>query len=168
MNATTSITLAGLTAALIVLLYNLRPWWASNRDAKQLVAFGKGSALGIVSAACPGGILGWLHTHSGGAANTAGGRITSGATGVHASAPVAHRALGGLGPAGACVVAVLAVCVLIAWKAAGKKDKWRIIGGAFVASVLCLTAGVIGALTWVPGLLNSVGNSIAHAVGTAL
>jgi len=168
MNTTTGITLGGLTAAAIVLLYNLRPWWTGNRDAKQLAAFGKGTALGLVSAVCPGGILGWLHAHSGGAANSAGGRITSGATGVHAAAPVAHRSLTGLDEPGACVVAVLAIVVVIAWKAAGKRDKWRMAGGTFVASVLCLTAGVIGALTWMPGLLNGVGASVAHAVGKSL
>ncbi|SFF11789.1 hypothetical protein SAMN05216251_108234 [Actinacidiphila alni] len=161
---TTGLTLAGLAAALVVLYANLRPWWAGNRDAKQLAAFGKGSALGIVSAVCPGGILGWAHTHSATAANEGGSRLTSGTTGVQTTAPVAHRALSGLTPAGAVVVVVIAFGVVLAWRAAGKKDKKRIVGGAFVASVLCLSAGVVGLLTWVPGTLNSIGNSIQGAL----
>ena len=165
MNATTGLTLAGLTAAVIVLIYNLRPWYTGGREMKHLVAFGKGSALGVVSAVCPGGLLGWAHAHSGAAANAGGSRIAGATTGVRPSAPIAHRALGGLDQNGACVVVLIAVLVGLAWKFAGKQDKKRIVGGAFVASVLCLTAGVIGMLTWVPGALNSVGASAAHAVG---
>jgi hypothetical protein len=161
---TTGLTLAGLTAALVVLYANLRPWWASNRDAKQLAAFGKGSALGIVSAVCPGGMLGWLHTHSAQAANASGGKLTSGTTGIKASAPVAHRDLYGLTQTGGVIVVVITIAVFFAWRAAGKQDKKRIAGGAFVASVACLTAGVAGLLTWVPGTLNSIGDQIAGAL----
>jgi hypothetical protein len=161
---TTGLTLAGLATALVVLYANLRPWWAGKRDAKQLAAFGKGSALGLVSAVCPGGILGWLHAHSATAANTAGDKLTTGATGVPTPAPVDHRALGGLTQAGAVVVVVIAAAVVWAWRAADKKDKRRIAGGAFVTSVACLTAGVAGALTWVPDALNSVGSQIQGAL----
>lgn len=163
MNAT-GLTLAGLTAALVVLLANLRPWWTGNRDAKQLAAFGKGTALGVVSAVCPGGILGWLHAHAGAAANAGGDRITRGTTGVQAGTPVANKALGGLTSAGAVVVVVIAAVVVLAWRAAAKKDRWRISGGAFVASVLCLSAGVVGLLSWVPGVLNSAGAAVVGAV----
>jgi len=165
---TTGLTLAGLTAAAVVLLLNLRPWWAGSRDVKQLAAFGKGSALGLVSSVCPGGILGWAHAHSAGAANVGGGRLTAAATGVQTAAPVAHRSLTGLTQPGACVVVLVALVVVLAWLAAGKKDRRRILGGAFVTSVLCLAAGVVGALTWVPGLLNTIGASVAHSVGAAL
>lgn len=165
---TTSVTLAGLTVAAIVLYANLRPWWTGNRDAKQLAAFGKGASLGVVSAVCPGGILGWLHAHSGSAADAGGARLTNATTGVKATAPIAHKALGGLDAPGACVVVVLTACMVLAWRAAGKGDKKRMAGGAFVASVLCLTAGVIGMLTWLPGSLNSAGNQVLHAVQAAL
>lgn len=168
MNTATGISLAGLTVAAVILYANLRPWWTGNRDAKQLAAFGKGASLGVVSAVCPGGILGWLHTHSGAAADAGGNRITNATTGVKASAPIAHRALGGLDMPGACVVVVLAFGVVLAWRAAGKNDKKRMVGGAFVASALCLTAGVIGLLTWLPGSLNTVGNQVVHAVQGAL
>lgn len=161
---TTGLTLAGLAAALVVLYANLRPWWAGNRDAKSLAPFGKGSALGIVSAVCPGGILGWAHAHSAAAANAGGGRLTSGATGIHPAAPVAHRTMGGLTPAGAVAVVLIAFAVALAWKTAGKADKKRIAGGAFVASVFCLSAGVVGLLSWVPGALNSAGSAVQGAL----
>lgn len=157
---TTGITLAGLAVALVVLYANLRPWWAGKRDAKQLAAFGKGSALGLMSAVCPGGILGWAHAHSGTAANAAGDKLTSTTTGIPTPAPVDHSSLGGLTQPGAVVVVFITAAVVWAWQAADKKDKRRIAGGAFVASVACLTAGVVGALTWVPGTLNAVGAQI--------
>jgi hypothetical protein len=164
MGATTGITLAGVAAALVIAYANFRPWWTGGRDPKHLAPFGKGSALGVVSAACPGGILGWLHSHSAGAANTGGGRLTTSTTGIQVSAPVAHRALGGLTQPGAVVAVVITAGVVFAWRAAGKQEKWRIVGGATVSSVLCLTAGVVGALTWVPGTLNSIGTSIQGAL----
>jgi hypothetical protein len=165
---TTGLTLAGVALALVILYANLRPWWSGNRDAKQLAAFGKGSALGLVSAVCPGGILGWLHAHSAQAANAGGSKLTTGATGIKAAQPVAHRALGGLTPPGAVVVVVIAAAVVYAWRAAGKQDKKRIAGGAFVTSVACLSAGVVGLLTWVPGALNSIGDQVQNALQGAL
>jgi hypothetical protein len=164
----TGVTLAGLVTALVITYFNLRPWWVGGREAKLLAPFGKGSALGLISAVCPGGILGWLHSHSAGAADTGGSRLTGSATGIRPSAPIAHRDLGGLDQNGAVIAVLIALAVALAWKFAGKKDKKRIVGGAFVTSVLCLTAGVAGALTWVPGLLNSTGASAVHAIGQSL
>lgn len=164
MTTTTTVTLSGLALALAVLYANLRPWWTGKREAKQLAAFGKGSALGLVSAVCPGGILGWSAAHSGTAANTGGDKLVHGTTGIKAGAPVAHQSMGGLSAPGAIVVALITFVVVLAWRAAGKQDKKRIAGGAFVTSVLCLTAGVAGALTWVPGTLNSIGAQLHTAV----
>jgi len=54
--------------------------------------------------------------------------------------------------------------VVLSYKAAGKQDKRRLIGGAYVGSVLCLTAGVAGALSWLPGALNAAGDGVVSAV----
>lgn len=164
MTTTTTVTLSGLALALVVLYANLRPWWTGKREAKQLAPLGKGAALGLVSAVCPGGILGWAAAHSSAAANTGGDRLVHGTTGIKASDPVAHQSMGGLSAPGAVIVALITAVVVLAWRAAGKQDKKRIAGGAFVSTVLCLTAGVAGALTWVPGALNSVGAQLQAAV----
>lgn len=164
MNATTTLTLGGLLAALLVLTANLYPWWTGNRELKQLASFGKGFGGAACAAACPGGLLGWAHSHTGTVANGAGERTGAAATGTTSGTGLTTGQLTGLGATGA-VVAVLAVfLVALSYKAAGKKDKKRIVGGAFVGSVLLLTAGMAGALAWLPGALNATGDAVVAAV----
>ncbi|WP_432136810.1 hypothetical protein [Streptomyces sp. bgisy154] len=164
MTATTSLTLGGLLGAVLILYANLRPWWTSNREAKQLAPFGKGFLAAACAAACPGGILGWAHARTGTVANGAGERVGEGATGATQAAGLTSGQLAGLGATGAAVVVVVVFAVSLAWKAAGKTDKRRILGGVYVGSTLCLTAGVAGALSWLPGALNAAGGGVVQAV----
>jgi hypothetical protein len=164
MTGTTVLTLGGLLAALLVLIANLHPWWTGSREMKQLAAFGKGFAAAACAAACPGGLLGWAHSRSGTLANGAGERTGAAATGTSSGAGVTSGQLVGLGTTGALVAVAVVFLVGLAYKAAGKKDKKRIIGGAFVGSVLLLTAGVAGALSWLPDALNVGGEALVDAV----
>ncbi|MFC9949213.1 hypothetical protein ACFVIN_01370 [Streptomyces prasinus] len=164
MTATSTLTIGGLLAALIVLTANLYPWWTGSREVKQLAAFGKGFGAAACAAACPGGILGWAHSRTGTVANGAGERAGSAATGTTSGSGLTTGQLTGLGATGAVVVVIAVTLVVLAYKAAGKKDQKRIIGGAFVGSVLCLTAGVAGALAWLPGALNATGDAVVAAV----
>jgi hypothetical protein len=164
MTSTTTLTLGGLLAALLVLIANLYPWWTGPRELKQLSAFGKGFSAAACAAACPGGILGWAHTHTGTVANGAGQRASATAAGTTSSAALTTGQVVGLGATGAVVAVLVVFLVVLSYKAAGKKDKKRIVGGAFVGSVLLLTAGVAGALSWLPGALNGAGDAIVAAV----
>ncbi len=164
MTATTTLTLGGLLAALLILTANLYPWWTGNREMKQLSAFGKGFSAAACAAACPGGILGWAHSHSGTIANGAGERAGSATTGTTPTSGLTSGQLVGLGTTGAAIAVLTVFLVVLSYKAAGKKDKRRIVGGAFVGSVLCLTAGVAGMLAWLPGALNAAGDSVVAAV----
>lgn len=164
MNPTTTLTLGGLLAALLVLTANLYPWWTGNREMKQLASFGKGFGAAACAAACPGGILGWAHSRSGTLANGAGERAGQAATGTNATAGLTSGQLAGLSATGAVIVVLAVTLAALAYKAAGKKDKKRILGGAYVGSTLCLTAGVAGALTWLPAALNAAGEGIVAAV----
>ncbi|MFR0354142.1 hypothetical protein [Streptomyces sediminimaris] len=161
---TTTLTLGGLLAALIILTANLHPWWTGNREIKQLASFGKGFAAAACAAACPGGILGWAHTHSGTVANATGGRASAAAAGTSSAASLTSGQLVGLGATGAVIAVLVVFLVGLSYKGAGRKDKRRILGGAFVGSVLLLTAGVAGALVWLPGALNAAGNGVVSAV----
>ncbi|MFJ6905589.1 hypothetical protein [Streptomyces griseoluteus] len=163
MTGTTTLTLGGLLLAMIVLYANLRPWWTGGREIKKLAAFLKGFGTAACAAACPGGFLGWAHSHTGTLANGAGERIGENATGAAQTASLTSGQLAGLGATGAFVVALSVFAVGITWKEAAKADKRRIAGGAFVGSVLCLTAGVAGMLTWLPGALNATGDGIVAA-----
>lgn len=164
MTGTTGLTLGGLLAALLVLAANLHPWWTGSRELKQLAAFGKGFTAAACAAACPGGFLGWAHAHTGSVANGAGERTSAAATGTTSTASLTSGQLIGLGATGATVAVVVVFLVALTYKAAGRKDKRRMLGGAFVGSVLLLTAGVAGALAWLPGALNAAGDGVVAAV----
>lgn len=164
MTSTSTLTLGGLLAALLVLTANLYPWYTGSRELKQLAAFGKGFFAAACAAACPGGILGWAHSRSGTVANGAGSRAGQAATGTTPASGLTTGQLVGLSTTGAVVVVVAVFLVFLSYKSAGKKDKRRIVGGAFVGSVLLLTAGVAGALKWLPGALNAAGDGVVAAV----
>lgn len=164
MTSTTTLTAGGLLAALLVLTANLHPWWTGNREMKQLAAFGKGLLAAACAAACPGGILGWAHNHSGTIANGAGARTSQATTGTTTAGGLTSGQLVGLSATGAIIVALAVFVIYLSYKAAGKKDKKRIIGGAFVGSVLLLTAGLAGALAWLPNALNGAGDAVIAAV----
>jgi hypothetical protein len=161
--ATTTLTLGGLLAALIIFTANLYPWWTGNREMKQLACFGKGFGAAACAAACPGGILGWAHSRSATVGNGAGERAGQALTGTNSAQSLTSGQLVGLGATGAVIVVVAVTLVVLSYKAAGKKDKKRILGGAYVGSTLCLTAGVAGALTWLPGALNAAGDGVVAA-----
>ncbi|MEW2351452.1 hypothetical protein AB0904_27765 [Streptomyces sp. NPDC006684] len=168
MTSTTALTIGGLTAALLVLVANLHPWWTGKRELKQLASFGKGIGAAVLMAACPGGLLGWVHAHTGGVANAAGERAGSAGTGVGTSGALGAGHLVGLSAAGAPLVVVGVFLVYLAWKKSGAKDKKRIIGGVFVGSALLLTAGIAGALDWLPTALNQAGVQVVAAVQEGL
>ncbi|MEU6010916.1 hypothetical protein [Streptomyces sp. NPDC047453] len=164
MTATSTLTLGGLLLALIILTCNLYPWWTGGREMKQLASFGKGFGGAACAAACPGGILGWAHSHSGTLGNGAGERAGQALTGTNPGTGLTSGQLVGLGTTGAVIVVIAMTLVVLAYKAAGKKDRRRIIGGAYVGSVLLLTAGVAGALAWLPAALNAAGDGVVAAV----
>ncbi|MFB7597235.1 hypothetical protein [Streptomyces sp. NPDC056160] len=164
MTATSTLTVSGLLAAVLILVANLRPWWKNGREMKMLAAFGKGLLAAVCAASCPGGILGWAHHHTGTLANGAGQRTSAAAAGTSSASGLTTGQLVGLGATGAGVVIVAAFLVGLAYKEAGKKDKRRIAGGFFVGSALTLTAGVAGALSWLPAVLNAAGAAVVDAV----
>lgn len=158
------LSLAGLALVLAILWANLRPWWKGNRDPQQLRAFGTGAFLGALSTMCGGGLLGWLAGCAPNAANTSGAKATQGVTGQTPAETVTTGTLGQLTPEGAVVVFLVAVGTVLAFRAAGKQDKKRMVGGAFCGICLCLTAGVAGALGFLPDLINQAGTVLKDGV----
>jgi hypothetical protein len=113
---------------------------------------------------CGGGLLGYLAGCTAGAVNTGGGEVVTGTTGQHAGAPVTTGSLGDLTPAGAVIVVLIASGVVFAFRAAGKDERKRMVGGVVCGVCLCLTAGVASALNWLPGLINGAGQQLQAAV----
>ncbi|MFE6225465.1 hypothetical protein [Streptomyces sp. NPDC057854] len=162
------LTLAGLALTAVILWANLRPWWTSNRDPKLLAPFGKGAALGVVGAMCAGGLLGMLAGCAPQVGSTAGSKAVGAVTGTQSSTALTRGSLSGsLTEEGAVVVFLIAVGVVFAWRKAGKDDKKRMAGGVFCGASLCATAGVAGALQFLPGLVNQTGDAVRAAVESA-
>lgn len=160
---TTQLTFAGAAISLAVLFLNLRPWWKGGRDPKALIPFGVSFILGALATVCTGGLLGWLAGCSAVGANTAGNKAVPGTTGT-SDAALARGSLGALTPEGGVVVFLLAIGVFAAFKAAGKSDKRRMVGGGFCGATLCLTAGIAGTLDFLPGVANSIGAGLRSAL----
>ena len=158
------LTLAGLALVLAILWANLRPWWKGNRDPQQLRAFGTGNLLGALSTMCGGGLLGWLAGCAPTIANTGGDKATRSVTGQSSAGAITTGDLGQLTPEGAVVVFLIAVGTVMAFRAAGKQDKKRMVGGVFCGVCLCLTAGVAGALSFLPDLINQAGTVLEDGV----
>ncbi|MFB7589361.1 hypothetical protein [Streptomyces sp. NPDC056169] len=155
-----ALTLTGLALTLVILWANLRPWWTGSRDPKMLAPFGKGAALGILSAMCAGGLLGFLSGCAPAVGSAAGSKAVGAVTGAQSSTALARGSLSGsLSEEGAVVVFLLTVGVVFAWKKAGKDDKKRMAGGAFCGATLCATAGIAGALSFLPDLVNQAGTA---------
>ncbi|WP_030798943.1 hypothetical protein [Streptomyces sp. NRRL S-337] len=157
MTTSTSLSLGGLALSLAVAYANLWPWWKAGHDLKKLIPFGQGFSLGAVSTICAGGLLGWLAGCSAGVGNGTGDKVLGGVTGAKGGGALARGDLGHLAPEGGAVVLLMTVGVVIAWKSAGKHDKKRMFGGAFVGSTLCLTAGAANLLGFLPDAINAAG-----------
>jgi hypothetical protein len=159
-----ALTLTGLVMSLAILYANLRPWWKGPRELKALAPFGQGFMLGALATVCTGGLLGWLHGCTARAANDVGDKAVGMTTGSASSAPLTRGSLGQLTPEGGLIVALFTVAVILAWKAAKKDEKKRITGGAFCGTTLCITAGIAGALGWLPELVNTLGMQLRTMV----
>ncbi|MHC5259894.1 hypothetical protein ACYSUO_18610 [Streptomyces sp. UC4497] len=164
MTGSTGLTLAGVAAVLVILWANLRPWWKGDRDPAKLKSFGLGSLLGSVSTMCAGGVLGWLAGCSASIANTGGSKGVQAATGKTSDAAITHGNLGQLTPEGAVIVFLLTCATIFAFRAAGKDERKRMVGGTFCGVCLCLTAGVASLLNWLPGLINQAGTILRSSV----
>ncbi|MBP8532374.1 hypothetical protein [Streptomyces sp. MK37H] len=157
------LSLAGAAISLAVLYFNLRPWWRGGRNLKDLVPFAQSALLGAFSTICAGGLLGWLAGCSVQSANTAGYKAIPGTTGTQDTG-LSRGTFDRLTPEGGVVVFLLTMVVAAAWKAAGKQNRRRMAGGAFVGATLCMTAGVAGMLGGLPSAANHLGDGLKAAL----
>lgn len=153
----TPLTIAGAAVSVAVLIINVRSWWKGNRELKALIPYGGGLVTGASWTLCIGGVLGWVAVQAVEANNKVGGKAVTGATGVSGGGTLAHGSMGALTYPGACAVLIAAVIGGIVWKAAGKTDKKRMLGGVLSGLTLCATAGFAQVMQWVPDLYNALG-----------
>ncbi|MFD5735185.1 hypothetical protein ACFWIY_20495 [Streptomyces sioyaensis] len=162
MNA--AMTIAGAVISVAILMVNIRSWWKGNRELKAAFPFGGGLITGAAWTMCAGGLFGWFATQAVTAGNKVGDKAVSAATGAKGGGSLAHGSLGALTYPGACAVLVAAVLGGIIWKAAGKTDKKRMLGGVFAGLTLCATAGFAQLMQWVPDLYNALGDGAVNVL----
>ncbi|WP_405549720.1 hypothetical protein [Streptomyces microflavus] len=155
MNAT-GLSLAGVAVALVILWANFRPWYRGGRDPKALIPFGSGWLLGSLSTVCVGGALGWGAAGITGLVAKAGDTAVGTIVGTGAAALASSR-MGTLTPEGGIVVATVLAAVILLFKASGKQDSRRIVGGIVTGAVLGFLPGIASALDWLPDTANLVG-----------
>lgn len=155
------LSLAGAFVCLTIALLNLRTWWNGNRELKGLVPYGQSTLMGALATLCSSGLLGWLSGCTRQGVSAAGDKAVAGITGTSGGAPIAARSLAGqLTPEGALVVATAAVLTVVAYKAANKEDKRRMIGGLLCGMCLTITAGFAAGAEGLPGLVNEAGAAV--------
>lgn len=151
-----ALTAGALAVSLGIAGGNLWHWYKRGKDPKKLVHFGSGFALGGLATIC-GGLLGVLAGWSAAVGNTAGRSAVSSTTGA-GKAVMNHGNAGQLSPGGSIVTFLLLVGFVIAWRAAPKDIRLRLIGGFFCGSTLVITVGIAGLFAHVVGLVNGVGD----------
>lgn len=152
-----ALTAGALAVSLGIAGANLWHWYKTGKDPKNLVHFGSGFALGGLATIC-GGLLGVLAHWSASGANTAGRSAVSSTTGA-GKAAMNHGHAGNLTAGGAIVTFLLLVGFVIAWRAASKTIRRRLLGGFICGSTLVITVGVAGLFVHVVGLVNGIGDS---------
>lgn len=150
------LTAGALAVGLGITGANLWYWYKKGKDPKKLVHFGGGFVLGGLGTIC-GGLLGVLAGWSVAVGNTAGRSAVSSTTGA-GTAVMNHGHAGALHPGGAIVTFLLLFAFVVAWRAAPKDIRWRLVGGFFCGSTLVVTVGVAGLFVHVVGLVNGVGD----------
>ncbi|WP_329156482.1 hypothetical protein OIU91_43330 (plasmid) [Streptomyces sp. NBC_01456] len=163
-----TLTLAGATVSVAILIINVRSWWKGTRELKALVPFGGGLITGAGWTMCLGGLFGWFAMQAVQASNKVGDKGVGATTGAHGGGSLAHGSLGHLTYPGACAVVVAAIVGGIVVKAAGKQDKKRMFGGVFAGLTLCATAGFAQLMQWVPEMYNALGSSAADVLNGAV
>ncbi|GAA4684640.1 hypothetical protein [Streptomyces youssoufiensis] len=164
--STAAISLAGAAVAIAIVWANLRPWLAGGRDPKALAPYGAGAALGSLATICVGGALGWGANGIAGAATAGGNKGVSKTAGTGPSGLPTGR-MGTLTPEGGVVVCLILVAVVLLFKAAGKKEKRRILGGFVSFAILGFLPGVAATLTWWPDAVNWAGAELAGILSSS-
>lgn len=158
--SSTALTAGCLAVSLGVAGVNGWHWYKAGRDPKKLAHFGGGFALGGLATVCTG-ILGTLAGWSIAAGNGAGRQAVSSTTGATATT-IRHGTAGHLTPGGGVVTFLLTVGCIVAWRAASKEVRRRLVGGFFVGATLVATAGMAHEFVHVVNMINGVGDPMTN------
>ncbi|GAA4663159.1 hypothetical protein [Streptomyces youssoufiensis] len=166
----TPLTAGGILVGLAILAWYGVRWWQVNgkkktgKDYKALIPLAYGLLLGVLGAACAGGILGWVFSRVRSASNATGEKVLGSTTGAN-GASLATTTLPPLTGGGSILVVIAFVVAAALWKKVDKSDQKMLGAGAISGATLCSSGGIggTGALALLP-LVNSVGDSLVSSV----
>ncbi|MFF8717518.1 hypothetical protein ACF07T_39900 [Streptomyces sp. NPDC015184] len=158
------LSLGGLALAAAVLVFTLVRWWRSGHEVPSAAAIIGGLLIGLLSALCSGGLLGWAARRTvTGVTNPLGNAVS----GKESSQllPLPETALSGMSPGGAVATTLLLAVLVLVWRCCDNFLRARIAAGALVGSAAGLIGAVSGlaALTLIPAV-NRLGDQIVAAL----
>ncbi|MFE7111111.1 hypothetical protein ACFU98_42860 [Streptomyces sp. NPDC057575] len=156
------LSLGGLALAAAILVFTLVRWWRGGHEAPSAAAISGGLLIGLLSALCSGGLLGWVARRTVTSVTNPLGNAVSGKS---SSWLLPQTAPSGMSPGGAVATTALLAVLGLVWRCCDNYLRARIAAGALVGSAAGLIGAVSGlaALTLIPAV-NRLGDHIVAAL----
>ncbi|WNI34397.1 hypothetical protein [Streptomyces sp. ITFR-6] len=156
------LSLGGFGLAAAVLVLTLARWWRTGREAPSAAAIIGGLVIGLLSALCSGGLLGWAARRT---VTTLTNPLGNAVAGTGSSRLLPETAPSGMSPGGAVATTVLLAVLVLAWRCCDNQLRRQITAGALAGSAAGLTTAASGlaALTLIPAV-NHLGDQITAAL----
>lgn len=156
------LSLGGLAGAAAVLVFTLVRWWRTGHQAPAAVAIAGGLLIGLLSALCSGGVLGWATRCL---TTSVTNPLGNAASGNGADRLLPPAAPSGMTAGGGVATTLLLGVVLLAWLCCDNQLRRQIATGALVGSAAGLVGGASGlaALTLIPAV-NHLGDQILSSL----
>lgn len=157
------LSLGGFALSAAVLAFTTIRWWRTGRQAPSAAALTGGLLIGLLSALCSGGLLGWAARRTVTTITNPLGNAVAGFPGASRLLPEATPT--GMSPGGAVATVVLLAVLVLVWRCCDNQLRRQIAAGALVGSAAGLTAAAAGlaARTLIPAV-NRVGDLLIAAV----
>ncbi|MFE2728375.1 hypothetical protein [Kitasatospora sp. NPDC059327] len=159
---TSQLSYGGLGLAVAVLALTAFRWWRRGHQLPNLTALLGGLTIGLLSALCAGGILGFTARHlTADATNPLGNKVT----GTGPANLLTQAGPSGMTAGGGIATTLLLLITVLAWRCCDNQLRRQIAAGAFSGSALGLAGGISGlaALTLIPAV-NALGDQVLAAV----
>lgn len=156
------LSLGGLALAAAVLVFTFVRWWRGGREAPSAAAITGGLLIGLLSALCSGGLLGWAARRT---VTSVTNPLGNAVSGKGSSWLLPQTAPSGMSPGGAVATTALLAVLVFVWRCCDNYLRARIAAGALVGSAAGLIGAVSGlaALTLIPAV-NRLGDQIVAAL----
>ncbi|MFJ7912624.1 hypothetical protein [Kitasatospora sp. NPDC096204] len=158
---TAQLSLGGLALAVAILVATAVRWWRRGCEMPGAAVLTGGLLMGLLSALCTGGLLGFAaHYLVREATNPLGNKLSG--TGAEQLLPQAAPA--GMNAGGGVATTLLLAVVVLAWRCCDYQLRRQLTAGIVSGSALGLAGGISGlaAATLIPAV-NSIGDQILAA-----